>query len=880
MTINKNSETISQALSHNVDNLGRMLGQAVSNSHGEALLSKIETIRNLAKTARADNDADRHELLSVLQQLDNEELLPVARAFSQFLNLVNISDQHHAISREMADELSSTETLKSLFSDLKQQGVSANEVAKQIENLNIELVLTAHPTEITRRSLIHKYTELDTCLGDIELTGYTDREQSARAQRLEELIAQIWHTDEFRQDKPSPLDEAKWGMAVLENSLWQAVPDYIRRLQSTAKEAYDIDLPITAAPISFVSWMGGDRDGNPNVTADITRKVLLIYRWKMADLYLNDIVDLVDELSMSACSEALAAMTDNSSEPYRAVMKSLRRILNNTLQKTDALLRGHSYEGGETLEHIDQLWLPLHRCYQSLLDSGMSIIANGKLLDLLRRVRCFGTNLVKLDIRQESSRHSACFAELTRYLGLGDYNEWSEGDRQTFLLAELQSKRPLFPRQWQPSAEVAEVLETCRVVAENSIDRFGGYVISMAKVPSDVLAVHLLLKESGCQYVMPVAPLFETLEDLNNAADVIEQLLNIPWYKGYIDGYQMVMIGYSDSAKDAGVLAAGWAQYRAQELLLEVCDKAKVSLMLFHGRGGTIGRGGAPTHAALLSQPPGSLRSGLRVTEQGEMIRAKLGLSPIAIKSFALYTSAILQANIDKPPAPKAQWRALIEQLADDSCAAYRSFVRDDENFVRYFRQATPEQELGKLPLGSRPSRRSNNGGIESLRAIPWIFAWSQNRLMLPAWLGAGQALGKAIDNGQQKLLEEMCRDWPFFSTRVSMLEMVFAKADIELSSHYDSVLVDADLQYLGDQLRQQLLQNIDTVLSITNDGSLMEDLPMVRDSVQFRNTYVDPLNLLQAELLRRNRAHPDPQLERAIMATIAGIAAGLRNTG
>jgi phosphoenolpyruvate carboxylase len=262
------------------------------------------------------------------------------------------------------------------------------------------------------------------------------------------------------------------------------------------------------------------------------------------------------------------------------------------------------------------------------------------------------------------------------------------------------------------------------------------------------------------------------------------------------------------------------------------------------------------------------------------MIRAKLGLSPIAIKSFALYTSAIFQANIDKPPAPKAEWRALIEQLADDSCAAYRSFVRDDENFVRYFRQATPEQELGKLPLGSRPSRRSNTGGIESLRAIPWIFAWSQNRLMLPAWLGAGQALGKAIDNGQQKLLEEMCRDWPFFSTRISMLEMVFAKADIELSAHYDRVLVDPELQYLGDKLRQQLLQNIETVLSITNDGSLMEDLPMARDSVQFRNTYVDPLNLLQAELLHRNREQPDAQLERAIMATIAGIAAGLRNTG
>ncbi|ROS05307.1 phosphoenolpyruvate carboxylase type 1 [Sinobacterium caligoides] len=868
------------SLSFNVDTLGRMLGQAVSQSHGEELLNKIERIRTLAKSARAENDSERAELLEVLQGLKNEELLPVVRAFSQFLNLVNISDQHHTISREMADLMSSTQTLTELFAELKAKGVSRQDIEKQIEQLNIELVLTAHPTEITRRSLIHKYTEIDKSLGQRELQGRTAREQQAEELRLEELIAQVWHTDEFRSDKPSPLDEAKWGMAVLENSLWDAVPEYLRRLDSTLDEAYGVRLPITAAPVSFVSWMGGDRDGNPNVTAEITRKVLLINRWKMADLYLKDITTLIDELSMSACNPDLRELADNKHEPYRHILKQLRSLMNNTLLKTDTLLRGNEYLGGPTLEHIDQLWQPLQRCYQSLLDCGMSIIANGKLLDLLRRVRCFGINLVRLDIRQESDRHSNCLSELTRYLGMGDYNDWSETDRQAFLLQELQGKRPLLPSNWQPSSEAQEVIDTCRVVAENSMDCFGAYVISMARVPSDVLAVHLLLKEAGCSFAMPVAPLFETLDDLNNAADVIGQLMALPWYKGYIDGYQMVMIGYSDSAKDAGVLAAGWAQYQAQEALLDVCDSAKVSLMLFHGRGGTIGRGGAPTHAALLSQPPGSLRSGLRVTEQGEMIRAKLGLSPIAIKSLALYTSAILQANLDEPPAPKPQWRGLISRLAGLSCEAYRSFVRDDENFVEYFRQATPEQELGKLPLGSRPARRSSKGGIETLRAIPWIFAWSQNRLMLPAWLGAGQALQTAIADGEGPLLEEMCREWPFFSTRVSMLEMVFSKADIELSAHYDKVLVDESLQYLGQKLREQLMANVKTVLSITNDGSLMEDLPMARDSVQFRNTYVDPLNLLQAELLKRNRTANDQQLERAIMATIAGIAAGLRNTG
>eukprot|EP00903_Cladosiphon_okamuranus_P004243 g4241.t1 len=399
-------------------------------------------------------------------------------------------------------------------------------------------------------------------------------------------------------------------------------------------------------------------------------------------------------------------------------------------------------------------------------------------------------------------------------------------------------------------------------------------------IEKDVLLVQLLMRESGCENPLPVAPLFETLNDLNNAADVIGQLVNMPWYRGQIGGEQTVMIGYSDSAKDAGVMAAGWAQYRAQESLLKVCEDANVSLRLFHGRGGTIGRGGAPAQAALLSQPPGSLAQGLRVTEQGEMIRAKLGLNAIAIKSLALYTSAILQANLDKPPVPLPEWRDLMDQLSDLSCEDYRSVVRGHEDFVPYFRSATPELELGKLPLGSRPARRKAGGGIESLRAIPWIFAWSQNRLMLPAWLGAGAALQKVIDSGNKKLLEEMCQQWPFFSTRISMLEMVYAKSDSAISAYYDSVLVEESQLSLGKALRSQLEKDIETVLSITNDDSLMDDLPQVRASVDFRNTYVDPLNLLQAELLRRNREQQDDNLEQAIMVTIAGISAGLRNTG
>ena len=384
-------------------------------------------------------------------------------------------------------------------------------------------------------------------------------------------------------------------------------------------------------------------------------------------------------------------------------------------------------------------------------------------------------------------------------------------------------------------------------------------------------------------YHIPVVPLFETLDDLDASEGVMRQLFNIGWYRGVINNHQMVMIGYSDSAKDAGMMAASWAQYRAQEALVNLTEELGIELTLFHGRGGTVGRGGAPAHAALLSQPPRSLKNGLRVTEQGEMIRFKLGLPEVAVETFDLYASAILEANLLPPPEPKAEWRTVMDELSDTSCDIYRSVVRGDKDFVPYFRSATPEQELSKLPLGSRPAKRNPNGGVESLRAIPWIFAWMQNRLMLPAWLGAGAAIQKIMDEGKGHIIEEMCKAWPFFSTRVGMLEMVFSKTDTWLSEQYDHNLVKKELWYLGENLRNQLNADIKTVLSLSHKDELMADLPWIADSIALRNVYTDPLNLLQVELLRRFRESPEnpsPDVEQALMITITGIAAGMRNTG
>ncbi|WP_441375072.1 phosphoenolpyruvate carboxylase [Acinetobacter lwoffii] len=892
-------QQIDAPLREDVRLLGNLLGETLKLHAGQDLFNQIEQIRALSKGARDGQVEAEKQLEQLFLSLEDAEILPLTRAFTHFLNFANIAEQYHVVRRrrqsEFDDTAESPNPLVPLFEKFKQQEISADTLYQQICELKIELVLTAHPTEVSRRTLIQKYDGINNALSKFDQQKLTPRERQAVLADLKQLISSAWQTDEIRQHRPTPIDEAKWGFTTIEQTLWNAVPKFIRELNGMVQAQCGQNLPLDVAPVRFASWMGGDRDGNPNVTHTVTQEVLWLSRWKAADLYVRDIENLRWELSIQQCSPEISeALGQPHPEPYREYLRDTRTRLKATRHWLAEKLRGNDADDSLVIKSKDELLQPLLTCYRSLMDCNLAEIANGSLLDFIYRVNSFGIELLKLDIRQESGRHRQAISAITEYLGLGNFETWTEQARQNFLLQELQSKRPLLPKHLNEPAgsliehpDVQEVFATMRTLAEQPSESLGAYIISMAEYPSDVLAVLLLQKEAGIKQALRVVPLFETLKDLDCAAATMSTLFNMHWYKQHIQGKHEVMIGYSDSAKDAGFMSANWAQYRAQEELTAIAQQHGVQLTLFHGRGGSISRGGAPTQQALFSQPPGSISGAIRVTEQGEMIRFKFGLEEIALQNLEIYTAATLEATLLPPPEPKQEWRDLMHQMTELSVQVYRQTVRENPHFVKYLRTVTPELELQMLPLGSRPAKRKVSGGIESLRAIPWVFAWTQIRLMLPAWLGTGAALNEVVDQGQRNVLDEMLAEWPYFQTLIDMLEMVLSKADAHVALYYESHLTqDEDLKILGTALRQRLQDAVQTLLSLKGESKLLSSNGVLDQSMKVRKPYLLPLHLLQAELMKRRRLYLQQQqaentpVDHALMVSIAGIAAGLRNTG
>lgn len=698
-------------------------------------------------------------------------------------------------------------------------------------------------------------------------------------------ITTIWHTDEVIWDRPTPLDEVRGGLAIVEQELWTAIPLFLRRIDDALLRHAGKRLPLAAGVFRFGSWMGGDRDGNPNVTPEISERAVWMGRRMAADLFARELDVLMEELPLGSCSEELAREVSGSREPYREFLRRVRDRLQHTRSHMTALLEGKPPRDRAYYLHNAELLEPLLLCHRSLCDQGQEVIARGRLLDLIRRVQCFGLTMVRLDLRQDAERHAETIDAITRHLDIGSYLEWPEERRVEFLLTELGNRRPLIAPDMPTSPTVADVLETFRVAARIGPEALGAYVISMAKRPSDVLAVELLQRELGNRSPQRVVPLFETISDLQNASSVMDRLFSIPWYRARIGDRQEIMIGYSDSAKDGGRLAANWELYRAQEEVVAVCAKHGVMPTLFHGRGGTVARGGGPTHLAIQSQPPGSVAGRLRVTEQGEMVQAKFGAPAISVRTLETYAAATTEATLYPPRPPEESWRETVAELARASCERYRGVVRGEPRFLEYFRYATPEGELGKLNIGSRPARRKPGGGIETLRAIPWIFAWTQNRLCLPAWLGVGTALQEHEKQRGLEQLRAMYEHWPFFRSTVDLIEMVAAKADLTSAERYDLGLVPEPLRPLGAELRAELERTVTAILAIGQRKTLLEGYPEGQQSLQLRDPYLDPINVLQIELLRRLRRAPsdeasDTAVWQAFVVTVNGIAAGMRNTG
>ena len=680
--------------------LGELLGDTLRAHGGQALFDTVERVRALSKASRTGDRAQFAELASLLARLPVDAATPLARAFAHFLNLANVAEQHHRIRRRRA-YLSTAGSppqpgsCEETFRRLVAAGITPDALHDAICGLRIELVLTAHPTEVSRRTLIHKYNRVAALLARRDHVDLTLPEREEVMDALRREIMAAWETDEVRHERPSPLDEVRGGLIVFEQSLWHAVPVYLRTVDSALRRIAGRGLPLDTAPLRFGSWIGGDRDGNPNVTPDITRRACLLARWQAADLYLREVDDLRDELSMAAASAELAETAGQSREPYRAVLREVRRRLVATREWTEAALGEAVAPTDDVYLEADALAAPLRLCYRSLVETGNEVVANGRLADLLRRVATFGLTLARLDIRQESDRHTQALAAITHARGLGSYVEWDETRRTEFLVAELASGRPLVPAYFSPDPAVADVLDTFAMIARIPRESLGAYVITMTHQPSDILAVRLLQQNAGVACPLRVVPLFETADDLRRAHDVVANVLNVTAYRSAIGNRQEVMVGYSDSAKDVGRLSAAWELYKAQEAIVEVCRGHGVAITLFHGRGGSVGRGGGPTYLALQSQPSGSIDGTIRVTEQGEMISpcSVIFTRPRTVPGGSAASARSTGEPPPRPTLPPRPWNRRSSTPAWSQTAVSASCPRYSAQLLARMPASFPESE-------------------------------------------------------------------------------------------------------------------------------------------------------------------------------------------
>ena len=888
-------------LSSTIHLLGEILGSVIKKQENTAIFDKIEKIRTLSKNSRGSNEGLNKQsfkkLKNQISNLTSTETLIIAKSFSRFLDFSNIAESLYSIHNihdhviRKTQETNEIVILEEALLDVqKNPNVSKNKFFNVAKNISIDLVLTAHPTEVKRRTLIQKYANVNNILDELNNIQILKkqnikREKGILEKKLKEEITSVWKTDEIKRSRPTAVEEAKWGLAVIEDSLWNSIPKICSRFDNAVNKFTNKNLPINYSPIKVSSWMGGDRDGNPNVTSKTTMEVVLLSRWEAASLYEKEFTKLIQSLSLFDCSKKIKKQVGKTWEPYRVFLRPIRNKLQQTQREIeDALLEKREPKKKLLVNSINEILDPLNEVYNSLCSVKCDIIANGLVLDIIRLSHTFGLNLSKLEIRPESSRHTSLLNTICKKLALKEYTKLSEQEKIKFLTREYKSKRPLIPNKIKFNNTDKETWETFKMIANTSNEFLGAYVISMTSKVSDILGVLLLQKEAGVKNPLRIVPLFETLSDLQNSSKIVDNLFKNRWYTNIFSNEQEIMIGYSDSSKDAGKFAASWAQYCAQEKLSSVANKHKIKLNFFHGRGGSVGRGGGPVYAALLSQPPGTVMGMTRVTEQGEVIQQKYGSESMAEYSLGTYIGAVLEATLSPPSKPSKEWRTLIDSMSIISSKAYRHYLLEDEDFLKYFDKVTPKNIIGKLYIGSRPSKRNASKDIKSLRAIPWVFAWTQIRMLLPAWLGTYEALNFASKGKNKKILDEMIKNWPFFYEMMDMLDMVLIKTDQRVIRYYEECLATPELKKIGNELRAKLTELIEINKKII-PNNIINQRKAFRKSIKLRNTYAEILNLLQADIMKRlNKKNINTKSKKILMdamiVTISGISASMKNTG
>jgi phosphoenolpyruvate carboxylase len=914
------SEELDRRLREDLRSLGVILGDIVRAQHGDEVFEVVEHIRQASIRFRRNEDQDAsRELKAMLDALSMEQTIQVVRAFSYFLLLANIAEDQNHIRRSRADLIAGSMpkegSLAHAIDGVVAAGIEPSVLMQFFESAVISPVLTAHPTEVQRKSTLNCQMVIARLLDERNRMQLTPEESADNQEALYRAVLTLWQTRMLRTAKLSVIEEVVNGLSYYDCTLLRELPHMYASLEDrlAAHDGYwkDKKLPDFVA---MGSWIGGDRDGNPFVTAEVLKTTLFLQCAKALTFYMGELQTLGSQLSLTQtlvnASDGLLALAERSmdksphrsDEPYRRALAGIEARLAATYQHLlNHALSPYSTNAVEPYSGAQQFREDLDIVHDSLLANGSSALTRGRLRHLRRSVSVFGFYLAAVDLRQNSDVHERVVAELLDVAHPGfNYLTLLEEGRIAFLLQELESIRPLV----SPYADYSEQTDAELAIfreARIAHQRYGekavpNFIISKTDSVSDVLELALLLKESGLLHPLEgtldvnIIPLFETIADLRNSAKVMDHLLGIPAYANYLksrSGVQEVMLGYSDSNKDGGFLTSGWEIYKAEIDLVDVFARHGVRLRLFHGRGGSVGRGGGPSYQAILAQPSGAVQGQIRLTEQGEVIAAKYGNPEMGRRNLEVLAAATLEATLldSRVGLPRPEYLSAMEQLSELALSAYRGLVYETEGFERYFWESTVISEIAAMNIGSRPASRKKTTAIEDLRAIPWVFSWSQCRWMLPGWFGFGTAVQNylyAYEDQGLSTLQDMYKQWPFFASLVSNMDMVLAKTDVDVAAHYAQLVSDDALrEEIFSRILSEHKATVHALKIITAQAGVQDANPALKRSIRSRFPYLDPLNHVQVELLRRYRkGDTDERVRRSIKLSINGIATGLRNSG